>query len=509
MMSIAMDKAMLALSLEEEDKPFQMPNLPQFKSSERNSRSLIGRILNPDCQKVSTVILDMPRQWQKQGKVRGVALSRERFQFIFDHEHDLLEVLEKGVHTSNDWTLVLDRWMEFPPPDYLQYILVWVRIRNIPVNYYTEEAITALGELAGEVKVVAFDPDKPQREDYVRVQVRLNVSRPLRTSKVVNLPEGGTSVVCYNYERIRKRCFECQSLNHEKQVCPVIVGRRRNQSNERRAKAMEDREIVQPVLKEGDPLFGVLREEQVGFCKLTGRWKISPEVLEEMRRYLLSSSEADKLVRIERVRSSVAQAESNPISQKTVLRLEEAPVFTKQLDKGKGIVFDFVLNSPGDASHKVVNPTEKLMASAFKAGSKGSAFERLGDLSLGDMGDRRRVEERPMVYAPAPFSLVSGGETSQSKSDVADSTEYDACHLTRSSGVCQQKQKVRRRPYIRKRQEQKAKTSPVLNVLYGEGSRSEKIGSKRKVLVEDDRGFKAAKLKESRVIPFEGSPQPR
>lgn len=38
-----------------------------------------------------------------------MALSKERFQFIFDHEHDLLDVLEKGVHTYNDWALAIDR----------------------------------------------------------------------------------------------------------------------------------------------------------------------------------------------------------------------------------------------------------------------------------------------------------------------------------------------------------------------------------------------------------------
>lgn len=75
-MSYAMDKAMMALSLEEENKPFDMPNLLQFKSSERNSRSLIRRILNPDIQKMSGLIHDMPRKWQKQGRVRGFALSK-------------------------------------------------------------------------------------------------------------------------------------------------------------------------------------------------------------------------------------------------------------------------------------------------------------------------------------------------------------------------------------------------------------------------------------------------
>lgn len=161
-MSHAMDKAMMALSLDDEDEPFNLPDLPQFRSCERNSRSLIGRILNSDCQTMSKVIHEMPRKWQKQGRVRGVALSKERFQFIFDNEHDLLEVLEKGVHTSNEWVIAIDRWMENPPPDYLQFIKIWVQIRNIALNNYTKEAITLIGERPGEVKVVAFDPDKPQ-----------------------------------------------------------------------------------------------------------------------------------------------------------------------------------------------------------------------------------------------------------------------------------------------------------------------------------------------------------
>lgn len=50
----------------------------------------------------------MPRKWQKYDRVRGVALSQKRFQFIFNHEHDLEDVYNKGVHTFNDW-------VEYPP----------------------------------------------------------------------------------------------------------------------------------------------------------------------------------------------------------------------------------------------------------------------------------------------------------------------------------------------------------------------------------------------------------
>ncbi|KAG2280787.1 hypothetical protein Bca52824_052007 [Brassica carinata] len=133
---------------------------------------------------MSTLIWRMPGKWQKEGRCRGVALSKERFQFFFDHEYDLLDVLAKGVHTFNEWALAIERWVEEPPDDYLQFILLWVRISNIPMNYYTKEAIMALGELLGEVKEFIFDPTKPQTQPYERVQVKCNVANPLKMSRV-------------------------------------------------------------------------------------------------------------------------------------------------------------------------------------------------------------------------------------------------------------------------------------------------------------------------------------
>lgn len=169
-MSSFMDKAMKAMRLNDDidDVPFDFPDLPEYSSCEKNELSLIGRVLNPDRQKMSSLILDLPRKWQKIDRVRGVALSKERFQFIFKNEHDLIEVLDKGVHTYNEWTIVLERWTEHPPIDYLQFIPLWVQIRNIPVNHYTVQTITAFGEVIGQVLEVPYDPNKAQNRDFVR-----------------------------------------------------------------------------------------------------------------------------------------------------------------------------------------------------------------------------------------------------------------------------------------------------------------------------------------------------
>lgn len=103
-------------------------------------------------------------------------------------------------------------------------------------------------------------------------------------------------------------------------------------------------EISRPshVLSQNDPLFGVLEEEeQVGTDPLTARPKIAKEVLEEMQRFLISDTGEDLTIKIDKVKRSVREAESNPISQRTILRLELVPIITTDLNKGKCPIFEY------------------------------------------------------------------------------------------------------------------------------------------------------------------------
>lgn len=46
-MEFALDKVLKELSIEDE-KPYVLKNLPEFSSCERNTRSIMGRLLNPE-----------------------------------------------------------------------------------------------------------------------------------------------------------------------------------------------------------------------------------------------------------------------------------------------------------------------------------------------------------------------------------------------------------------------------------------------------------------------------
>ncbi|XP_010451660.1 PREDICTED: uncharacterized protein LOC104733809 [Camelina sativa] len=463
-MSSAMDKALMAMSIEEEDLPFDMPDLPEYSSCERNVLSLVGRTLNPNRQPMDQLIRAMPRKWQKLGRVRGVALSKERFQFFFNSEHDLIEVLEKGVHTFNEWTIVVDRWYESPPDNYLQFTPIWIQMWNLPINFYTKKALTALGEQINQVLEVAFDTEKPQVQEFVRAKILFDVSRPLRRSKTVNLPKGGTATVFFEYERVQKRCYECQRMTHDKDVCPLLIKKRQDLADARRAGIVLEKPQKIPVLKESDPLYGVLNEDQVGIDPNTGRPRIAPSVFEGMRQYLRVCNEEEKLLRIDKVKTSVGEVEMDPLAQKSILRLEPLPIFHQNINKDKGVVFNYGSSSTAEkSSSSLVMKTKE------------------GQPQLSPVPEKLWLME-----ADPSFSVESSG----------------------SSGIVRNKTKAKSRKRPTKNNRFPQSTKPKPGNAQGEMGSEDQSGSKekRKTVGVGPSTVKSQKLNPQEVIPKGGLP---
>lgn len=122
--------------------------------------------------------------------------------------------------------VAMERWVETPASNYLQTEKIWVRLHNLPVNYLTLKTIDAVADGVGHVELIEFDPSKPHLLEYVRVQVVLDVNQPLRDKKSMTLPGGRIEYVDVEYERVRKKCYHCLQLSHEKQRCPLLQGSR-------------------------------------------------------------------------------------------------------------------------------------------------------------------------------------------------------------------------------------------------------------------------------------------
>lgn len=399
-----------------------MPNLPQFKSTEKNVLSIMGKVLNPDCQKMSSLVLDMSRKWGIHNRVRGVALSRDRFQFVFKYEEDMNETMDKAVHTYNEWSMVIDKWMDPFPDDYLKFMMVWIHIRNIPVNYYTKQSIKFLRSIIGEVKEVDFDTPKTQSRDYVRARVLFDVTKPMRRSKVVQFPCRVSENIPFDFEWIKKRCYICQRLTHENVKCPFQKQSVTCLDVDTQVK--KTKELTQSThVIEKDPLMGVLTESQVGINPLTGRPRIHPEVLHEMRQYLLVQDVAERKARELRLQKQMKELENDLIGQSKYLLLQSDKLVNGETYKGKGVASaennqeqsTTMVIIPNMSMYDIEDGEKKLLVDAMKA----STYE--GNLS----------KEYNLVLLP--FTIGSTGDKSEKMGNLFTSSQESQTRLKTNS----------------------------------------------------------------------------
>lgn len=390
-------------------------------------------------------------------------------------------ILAKGVHTFNEWTLAIERWVENPPADYLQFIEVWVQIRNIPVNHYTIPTITMLGEFVGQVVEVAFDPSKSQITEYVRVKVKFDVSKPVRRSKKINFKEGMVNILYY-FERIKKRCYFCQRLTHEQEACPLKA---KDVEDKRLATKQKGKRSTLPkerIIKETDPLFGVIDESQVGIDPTTGRERIAKKVIEGMRQYLLVASGEERLVRESRIKKSLSDLANDLIGQKTMLRLEPYPLVSTDIDKGKGIVFGY--GSPVQASQLApVTQSPLLLEALFPSLEQAAPLCK----TMVPLPDLRAFLDKGTVSS---FSI---GSTTAFKAGLNE--------VGPSSGALLKNGKIRKRPYKSRRTKGFSATGSIQqvpSVTVADG------GGKRKATDEAEVPSKVAKCSTHEVVPNEG-----
>lgn len=290
----------------------------------------------------------MPQIWKNYERVRGITLTRESFQFIFELETDILTAMKYGFWTFDDWGMVLDRWVENPPVSFLKTAPVWIRIHKIVVNYFTLDMVDAIASTIGEVKEIAYDPERPHLNEFVRVLIILNLDQPVRDTKTVNLHNGSPTTVEVEYERIRKKCFHCMRLSHEKQRCHSLHGQRNRGYNggskQTGAMALVSHgrqhhsnlaEKIMPLLAPTIP---------PGFEPLPN--VVVPKVFNKMRIYVNCMDPEERRIREHRMTQTLNDLSKDPVVQRSYLRLENPPIISKDLEKNKGKVYDFSKTQP-------------------------------------------------------------------------------------------------------------------------------------------------------------------
>ncbi|KAL0898488.1 hypothetical protein Bca101_082449 [Brassica carinata] len=152
-------------------------------------------------------------------RIVGADLGLRRFQFDFDHEEDIEEVLRMQPYHFDYWMISLVRWQPVREKNYPSEITFWVRVLGVPIEFCAPQMFESIGVAIGKVEEVDVD--------YGQVKVVLDGSQPLSFDVSIDfkggeLHEGGTSLTL-KYEKLFGYCKTCFSLSHDARLCPLTM----------------------------------------------------------------------------------------------------------------------------------------------------------------------------------------------------------------------------------------------------------------------------------------------
>ncbi|KAL0717807.1 hypothetical protein Bca4012_067129 [Brassica carinata] len=199
-------------------KPGLKISVPRFDNSgliASYAKTLIGRCMNPPKQAMKMLLFMLPRIWLE-GRVVGTDLGRGRFQFAFEREEYIVEVLKMGPFHFDSWMISLVRWKPVVEINYPSKIIFWVYALDIPLQFWAAQTFQsigdALGKVHGEVDI-----------EEGRVRVEVEGFKPLVFTMTIDFDEGLEIPVALRYEKLVGYCTECFCMTHDKSLCPSLI----------------------------------------------------------------------------------------------------------------------------------------------------------------------------------------------------------------------------------------------------------------------------------------------
>lgn len=188
--------------------------------------------------------------WQPKGAMYVMDLPRQFFMIRFEREEEYMAALTGGPWRAFGSYLTAQAWSpEFDPmKDDIVTTPVWVRLSNIPVNFYHRSILMGIARGLGKPVKVDLTTLNFERARFARVCVEVNLMKPLKGSVMIN---GERYYVAY--EGLTNICSSCGIYGHMVHSCPRVCV-------EKVTEEMASTEIVESrVPKQGSDGFTVVR----------------------------------------------------------------------------------------------------------------------------------------------------------------------------------------------------------------------------------------------------------
>lgn len=158
--------------------------------------------------------------WKPAGRLDFVDLEHGFFLTRFYLKEDYEATLRRGPWFIGEHFLSIRPWEPNfrPATANVTSVAVWIRLNELPIEYYNSEALLQIGKSIGNVLRVNTQTANEARGRFARLCVLIDMGKPLVTAVLIGKFE---QPVCY--KGIQKLCFSCGRMGHRKASCPYTV----------------------------------------------------------------------------------------------------------------------------------------------------------------------------------------------------------------------------------------------------------------------------------------------
>ncbi|CAN1158503.1 hypothetical protein LINPERHAP2_LOCUS22176 [Linum perenne] len=146
-------------------------------------------------------------------------MANSFFLVRFSEEDDYQRALFKGPWKIFDYYITVGRWSpEFNENAPIQRISTWVRLPNLPIQYFNHRAVERIGNHIGRTIRLDLATAEGARARYARVCIEVDLSKPLLGKYVIE-----DRVYLIEYESLDNICYSCGMYGHKVAGCSKIV----------------------------------------------------------------------------------------------------------------------------------------------------------------------------------------------------------------------------------------------------------------------------------------------
>lgn len=222
-------------------KRIKAPYLDTTHLIKENALTLIGRLTNPQEQRMWALLPALPRKWNLQGRAVGSDLGNNCFQYRFERADDLQRVLDNIPYHFSYWMVILQKWEPVISSSFPSQIPFWIRIQGLPLHYWHDDMVCNVGKELGTLE------NHVLTKTSAKVRVLINGLKPLIKESIIELESGEETLITLEYQPLENHYSSCGSLFHLKNNCPELVEEQNSSQRSPREQTTVMKPLTSPI----------------------------------------------------------------------------------------------------------------------------------------------------------------------------------------------------------------------------------------------------------------------